>query len=126
MMRTTTRDESVQRGFEVSDASVRAVVIAAIVVVLGTIAAMLVVRVMTAGPQNTPAAFGNVGRAGSFTHGPNEETSIQQSWDALEQDLAQTTGSYAWVDRANGIVRIPIERAMQLIVEENGKRRDQP
>ena len=28
--------------------------------------------------------------------------------------------SYAWIDRQNGVVRIPIERAMNLVVERDG------
>jgi hypothetical protein len=32
-------------------------------------------------------------------------------------------GSYAWVDRQNGIVRIPITRAMELLTQQAGGRR---
>ncbi|MFN7976171.1 MAG: hypothetical protein U0166_28205 [Acidobacteriota bacterium] len=28
---------------------------------------------------------------------------------------------YAWVDRGNGVARIPIERAMEIVVERSGK-----
>lgn len=31
---------------------------------------------------------------------------------------AQTIGRYAWQDQAKGLVRIPIERAMELVVRE--------
>ncbi len=108
-----------ERGFEVNDASVRVVVTAMVVVVVGLALSFGVVRLMMLGPQNAPAAFGVTGRIGSFTHGPEQETSIQQSWDALERELAQTTGGYGWVDQAHGVVRIPIERAMALIAQEN-------
>jgi hypothetical protein len=35
---------------------------------------------------------------------------------------AQTAqaGSYGWVDKKNGVVQLPIERAMELIVQEKG------
>ncbi len=32
--------------------------------------------------------------------------------------VASPPGGYAWLDRKNGIVRIPIERAMMLVVDE--------
>jgi len=34
-----------------------------------------------------------------------------------QQDLL---GGYAWVDRDNGVVQLPIERAMELVAQENG------
>ncbi|TNF71888.1 MAG: hypothetical protein EP299_10665 [Acidobacteria bacterium] len=43
---------------------------------------------------------------------PNEE--MRRFLAEEEQDLA----SYGWVDEGNGIARIPIDRAMELIVEQ--------
>lgn len=108
-----------ERGFEVSDASVRGVLFAALLVVSGTALVLGGVRLMMLGPDNSPAAFGNTTRRGSFTFGPDEETSVQQSWDALNQELATTMNGYGWVDRQQGIVRIPIERAMELVAAES-------
>jgi hypothetical protein len=34
---------------------------------------------------------------------------------------AKQAGSYAWVDRKAGIVQVPIDRAMELIVREYGQ-----
>jgi len=34
---------------------------------------------------------------------------------ALRQQQSEKLNSYGWVDRSNGIVRIPIDRAMDLI-----------
>ena len=36
---------------------------------------------------------------------------------AIESELL---GSYQWIDRDQGIVRIPVERAMELLVEREG------
>jgi hypothetical protein len=38
----------------------------------------------------------------------------------LREKQARQAGSYIWLDRQAGLVRLPIERAMELIVEENG------
>jgi hypothetical protein len=109
-----------EHGYEVSDASVRGLVTAVVAIAVGTLAAMGVVRLMMLGPENAPAAFGIATREGSFTHGPEEQTRIQQSWDELERELAESTGGYGWVDRDAGIVRVPLERAMELVVAEEG------
>lgn len=49
------------------------------------------------------------------TKTPEERAAILRELRAKETAGATT---YGWVDQPNGIVRIPIERAMQLTVEE--------
>ena len=50
---------------------------------------------------------------------------VQGSNELRELRQAEETmlNSYAWIDRDRGIVRIPVERAMELLVEE-GERRE--
>lgn len=38
----------------------------------------------------------------------------------LKRKQAEQADSYGWVDQKNGIVQLPVERAMELIVQENG------
>jgi hypothetical protein len=38
----------------------------------------------------------------------------------LRQREATQSGKYGWVDRKAGVVQLPIERAMELIVQEHG------
>ena len=38
----------------------------------------------------------------------------------LRKKQAEQAASYAWVDQKKGIVQLPVERAMELIVEEHG------
>lgn len=38
---------------------------------------------------------------------------------ALEAEQRRELTEYAWVDRAEGVVALPIERAMRLVIEEN-------
>jgi hypothetical protein len=42
----------------------------------------------------------------------------------LQAEQERQLSAYAWVDRAHGVVRIPIERAMQLIVAAGPKAYD--
>lgn len=39
------------------------------------------------------------------------------------QNQAKQASGYGWVDQKAGVVRLPIERAMELIVEEQGANR---
>lgn len=39
------------------------------------------------------------------------------------QGKAQTAATtYAWIDKDKGVVRLPIERAMELVIQEQGKK----
>jgi hypothetical protein len=49
------------------------------------------------------------------TKTPEERAAILRELRAKETSAAT---SYGWVDQTKGVVRIPIERAMQLTVEE--------
>jgi len=49
------------------------------------------------------------------TKTPEERATILNELRARETDLAS---SYAWIDQPKGVVRIPLERAMQLTLEE--------
>jgi hypothetical protein len=38
----------------------------------------------------------------------------------LRKKQAEQAASYGWVDQKNGVVQLPLERAMELIVQEHG------
>ena len=40
-----------------------------------------------------------------------------------QRQQADLLGNYAWVDQENGVVQVPIERAMELVAEEEGDTR---
>ena len=40
-----------------------------------------------------------------------------RDWSGMLRKEQATLNSYGWVDRARGVVRIPIDREMQLIAE---------
>lgn len=113
--------DSRERGYEVSDVSVRPILLLSVAIVAGTLAALATVRLMMRGPQNAPAAFGVADRSNSFTSGPHEQSSIQRSWAELEQELEKTLPPGPdWIDQKAGVVRVPIERAMDLVTRESG------
>jgi hypothetical protein len=58
------------------------------------------------------------GPEGMFQHGAAERTSIGESWADSDRAVRSHLEGYAWVDRRAGIVRIPIERAIDLVCAE--------
>lgn len=40
-----------------------------------------------------------------------------QEWRTLRAEQQELLGSYGWIDKENGVVHIPVERAMSLLVE---------
>lgn len=49
------------------------------------------------------------------TKSPEERAAILRDLRAKEQNASTT---YGWVDQTKGVVRVPIERAMQLTLED--------
>ena len=49
--------------------------------------------------------------------GPRLQTNPRQDLSDLRAREDERLNSYGWVDKNTGVVRIPIERAMQLVVE---------
>lgn len=54
----------------------------------------------------------------SFRHGPDERTGIARDWIAQDAIVRAHLGTYGWVDRRTGVVRIPIKRAMAVLAAE--------
>ncbi len=38
---------------------------------------------------------------------------------SLRQKQADQAAAYGWVDKANGVVQLPLDRAMDLVIQEN-------
>ena len=50
-----------------------------------------------------------------FQEGPQERTGVDRAWAQYERDTRAHLSGYGWVDRSAGIVRIPIDRAIDLV-----------
>jgi hypothetical protein len=109
--------------YEPRDGSVRAIVwtgvgLAAAIGIVLMIAALVYLADERSRP--TPDEFG---RQTSFRNSAKAETDIQADWARQDAAVHQHLETYGWVDRAAGTVRIPIDRAMQLIVDEDSPAR---
>jgi len=80
----------------------------ALLVALGLGAAAVFLR------ADRPAAEG-APEATAFPAGARYQTSVEASWTAYERDTRAHLDGYGWVDRSAGVVRVPIERAIDLI-----------
>ena len=67
---------------------------------LSTMLSLLVVMTQVGKPKETPKAL------------------PQQSLQELQAANEQSLGSYGWVDQKKGVVRIPIDVAMEKLIEE--------
>src|SRR4051812_19329723 len=52
---------------------------------------------------------------------PHLQISPPEELQQLRRQEDQVLSTYGWVDRGNGFARIPIDRAMQLFIERQGK-----
>ena len=115
-------------GYEPTDANVRLIGVFLVALVLSCAAAALAVHWML------EAFTGGAPRAGAEARvaprelppAPRLESQPRQElreWLAREGALLR---GYAWVDREAGVVRIPIERAMEILTQEGLPARDEP
>jgi hypothetical protein len=51
---------------------------------------------------------------------PRLQTAPSRDLDALREEKRALLSEYRWVDREAGVVRIPIEREMELLTERSG------
>jgi len=50
------------------------------------------------------------------------ESQPNQELELVDAEQLQLLNSYGWVDQSNGVVRIPIDEAMRLVVAEQPER----
>jgi len=95
---------------ERTDASPRLIGLIAAAVALGLGGSLLAAWCILAAGSRTGAR--PLGKTGLFAHGPQERTSLEEEWPKIAEENREHLATYGWIDRSAGIVRIPIERAM--------------
>jgi hypothetical protein len=102
-------------GHESSDASLRLIGILAASLALGIGAVLLVSYGFFASGRSTRTLAPGLGRPAAFQNGPEERTSTQQAWQEIGAETQRNLHTYGWIDRPAGVVRIPIQRAMDIV-----------
>jgi hypothetical protein len=74
-------------------------------------------RAWFARESSAPASAYSDSRAIQAFVTPRLETAPARDIAAFKREKAQKLDRYAWIDRSCGIVQIPIERAMELMVQ---------
>jgi hypothetical protein len=102
-------------GYEKTDASPRMVVLIAFglvaIVGVGLLVAAWIYRHHDRNEALTVAPIPSE----LFQHGVNEQTGIERAWQEQDRMVHEHLATYGWVDRASGVVHIPIARAMDLM-----------
>ena len=107
-------------GHEASDAAPKLIGIIAVSLVLGIAGVLLTARWLVRAGESPARRATELGSRGNFQHGPEEETEIAQAWADIAAQTQLHLHTYGWVDRRAGIVRIPIDRAMDLLAAQAG------
>jgi len=103
---------------ETSDASIRVIGITASCFAGGIVVSLIAARLFLAA-EGTPTSADAAQQATvDFRGGAGRRTSVQDSWIAIEAQGHADSG-YGWIDRKAGTVRLPIDRAMDLIAERS-------
>jgi hypothetical protein len=116
-------------GHEVGDVSIRALITAAVGLIALCLVVMFILAEMMQGYARRdkqleslrPALFSDT--EGLYP-GPNLQDNPTAEMIKMRTDERRSLGTYGWVDRNDGVARIPIERAMDLLVAKGLPARD--
>lgn len=110
-------------GYEVEDASVREVIFTAVGLAVGTIIISLAVlglfKVLRSADEQASTTQPRVEMPvqSPFPPGPRLQEHPARDMEALSHQENQALTTYGWTDKASGKVRIPVDRAMDIVVQ---------
>ncbi len=118
-------DDSVARGHETSDVDPKSVAISGIVLSVGLIllailfsAGMYMIFKSNSPAPNAPARTLIVTDSTKLPPMPRLQADPEVTLAPFVKSQDSILASYGWVDKDSGIARIPIERAMDLVVKK--------
>ena len=110
------------RGHESSDVPVRPLLGSLAVLATGCLLALWLMRVMFQAFDASARARDLPGHVLAEEHQvpppPKLEASPQADNEDSEQVEREVLASFAWIDRDAGVVRVPVERALELVLQE--------
>jgi hypothetical protein len=118
--------------YETTDVNVRAILVVGAGLATGTIVVagviwLLVIYLSGANAQTGPREFPlAVTHEQRLPPEPRLQTNPREDLNDLRRAEDQVLGSYGWVDKDAGILRIPIDDAMRLTVERGLPARGKP
>jgi hypothetical protein len=106
--------------YEKGDVHFRGVLIFAVALAIGVVITLFLVGGMIALLAQHPPSSLRASPTGTPTFVPPPPALQAQPWADLRryrEEQSRILSNYAWIDRKAGVVRIPIERAMELVIE---------
>jgi hypothetical protein len=106
--------------YEKGDVHFRGVLIFAVTLAIGVVLTLFLVGGMIAFLAQHPPSSQRASPTGTLSVEPPPPVLQAQPWEQLHryrEEQGRILLSYSWIDRNAGVVRIPIERAMELVVE---------
>ncbi len=107
-------------GHEIREVNIKLILLST----LGVVILVLVVCFVTVGifnylssTQVQPAQASDLPRPAELPKAPRVQEHPSEEYRVLHADEARVLNSYAWVNQADGTVRIPIDRAIDLLAE---------
>jgi hypothetical protein len=108
--------------YETRDANVRSVfsflVILGIVLVVASVASWGMFRYFSGHDANRSATDSPFADTRQLPLGPQLQVNPREDWLKYRDEQEKSLETYEWVNRSAGIVRVPIEKAMQLLVKK--------
>ena len=118
-------------GFEPTDVQVPVIlkfgVVLVVMMAFSAVASWAIFRVLFAHAQRADPVFSPL--AVLENQPPPEPRLIRNEpadLHAVRQEEEASLSSYGWVDKQNGIVRIPIDRAIELMAKDDPSKSDKP
>ena len=111
-------EESRKDGHEVSDASPKVIGLFVLGLFAMIFTSMAALGWMYIHLYSTANAIPVKPQQDSFKYGPRDKTSIARDWTAIDKLAHARLDGYGWTDRAHGVVRVPIARAVDLVARE--------
>lgn len=109
---------SLRDGHELSDAKPMLVAIMAAVLVVVIFATMGALGWMYMRLYSPAPAIPVKQTQEEFENAPHAWTSIEDDWKTIDDQSHKHLDDYGWVDQEHGVVRIPIQRAMDLVAAQ--------
>ena len=126
----TSANAARQNGYEKSDASPRGLLYFALIMaaILAAVSLSLILLFKHFQKAEAPASFVPTPFAAEqpLPPGPRVQPNPGADMQSYYESQQKILNSYGWVDRQKGIVRLPIDRAMQLLLERGLPTRSVP
>ena len=115
-----TNAQSQERGYELKDASVGPLLIGAALLCLVIVVCLFVGHWMVVHFEVERTKASEINLLAGYQAHPTAavlQASTATELEAFQLEIEERVNGYGWVDRPNHIVRIPLERALELTLE---------